>query len=196
VAVCAAQDEPPTFGTTVVSTSGLQGRIYYLKPRTVKLPRFDDLKPVGTIYTNALNIWPQEFSAGFPGITDRFEWFGIDYTGRFWIETPGQYRFSLLSDDGARLSIDDQELIDNDGNHVAIALSAGAFLSRGIHRLHVSYFQGPRFNVALVLAVAPPGASWRMFNTNEFVPPPDTSQWVDGTVSDVRHVSNQLGRQR
>jgi hypothetical protein len=30
-------------------------------------------------------------------------WFGIDYTGRFWVGEPGQYRFSLLSDDGSKL---------------------------------------------------------------------------------------------
>ena len=91
LAVGLAQEKPQyTFGTTVVSTSGLQGRICHLKENTEKLPRLDRMKHVGTIYTNTLNVWPQRFDEGFPGITDRFEWFGIDYTGRFWIEEPGQ----------------------------------------------------------------------------------------------------------
>ena len=125
-----AQEKPQyTFGTTVVSTSGLQGRVYLLKKNISKLPRFDSLKSAGTIYTNTLNVWPQRFDEGFPGISDRFEWFAIDYTARFWIDNAGQYRFSLLSDDGARLSIDNEELIDNDGIHAASALSASAFLS-------------------------------------------------------------------
>ena len=88
----------------------------------------------------------------------------IDYTGRFWIEEPGQYRFSLLSDDGATLRIDNKEIIDNDGTHAPSALSASAHLSRGIHMMRVSYFQGPRFTVALVLAIGAPGAPWRIFN--------------------------------
>jgi hypothetical protein len=186
-----AQEKPEyTFGTTVVSTSGLQGRIYFLKENTEKLPRLDRMKSVGTIYTNMLNVWPQRFDEGFPGISDRFEWFGIDYTGRFWIEAAGQYRFSLLSDDGSRLSIDGKELIDNDGTHAAYALSASAFLSRGVHAMRVAYYQGPRFTVALVLAVGAPGAPWRIFNTGDFLPPKDPADWVKGKISDVRRSTN------
>ncbi len=81
----------------MVSTSGLQGHIYFLKEGVDKLPRFDRMKSAGTIYTNMLNVWPQRFDEGFPGISDRFEWFGIDYTGRFWVEEAGPYRFSLVS---------------------------------------------------------------------------------------------------
>lgn len=183
-----AQDQPQyTFGTTVVSTSGLEGKVYLLKKNTSKLPRFENMKSAGTIYTNTLNVWPRWFDEGFPGITDRFEWFAIDYTGRFWIDTPGQYRFSLLSDDGSRLSIDDQELIDNDGIHAAAALSASAALSRGVHTIRVSYYQGPRYTVALVLAVAGPGEAWRIFDTDNFVPPKDPAEWTTGSISEVLH---------
>src|SRR5678815_4718645 len=79
-ALLPAQDKPQyTFGTTVVSNAWLQGQIYDLKPGIERLPRLDRMKPAGTIYTNTLNIWPQRFDQGFPGITDRFEWFAIDY---------------------------------------------------------------------------------------------------------------------
>ena len=190
-----AQEQPQyTFGTTVVSTSGFQGRIYFLKRNTHKLPRRDKMKSAGTIYTNTLNVSPRRFEEGFPGISDRFEWFAIDYTGRFWVEEPGQYRFNLLSDDGSRLSIDGQELIDNDGTHPPFALDASAFLSRGVHALRVAYFQGPRFEVALVLTVGAPGADWRVFNTNDFLPPKDPAEWVSGQISDVRHSANPNGK--
>jgi hypothetical protein len=183
-----AQEKPQyTFGTTVVSTSGLQGRIYFLNKNTQRLPHLDRLKSAGAIYTNTLNVWPQRFDEGFPGITDRFEWFAIDYTGRFWIENPGQYRFSHLSDDGSRLSIDNHELIDNDGIHSASALTASAFLSRGAHTMRVSYYQGPGYTVALVLAVSAPESPWRIFNTDDFVPPKDPTEWVTGTIGKVVH---------
>jgi hypothetical protein len=183
-----AQEKPQyVFGTTVVSTSGLEGRVYLLKKNTQKLPRFGSMKSAGTIYTTTLNVWPQRFDEGFPGITDLFEWFAIDYTGRFWIQSAGRYRFSLLSDDGSRLSVDNQELIDNDGTHSAAALSASAFLSRGIHTLRVSYYQGPRYTVALVLAVAAPEAAWRIFNTDDFAPPQDPTEWITGSIGEVRH---------
>jgi hypothetical protein len=41
----------------------------------------------------------------------------------------------------------------------------------------VSYFQGPRFEVALVLQVAPPGEEFRLFSTDEFKPPLHPESW-------------------
>jgi hypothetical protein len=185
-AILAAEDNPAyTFGTTVVDSSGLEGHVYLLKERTEKLPKFKEKEAIGKIYTRTLNVWPQPFDDGFPGITDRFEWFAIDYKGKFWIETPGRYRFSLLADDGARLWINDELLVNNDGVHMARAVSASATLTRGVHQIRVSYFQGPRFTVALVLAVAPVNEPWRIFHTDDFKPPKDPDQWVNGKVQDV-----------
>src|SRR5205807_5309747 len=103
------------FGTTVVMPMGLKGQIYHLRRNTEWLPDFRKMKPVGSIYTPSLNIPLQSFNQGFPGVTKRFEWFAIDYTGRFWIAQPGLYRFSLISDDGSKLYIDDALVIENDG---------------------------------------------------------------------------------
>ena len=108
----------PVFGTTVVIPSGLRGLVYHIGHNTPRLPDFEKMKPAGpAIYTSSLNVPAQDFRQGFPGVTKRIEWFAIDYTGRFWISNPGLYRFSLLSDDGAKLYIDDQVVIDNDGVH-------------------------------------------------------------------------------
>jgi hypothetical protein len=92
------------FGTTVVISSGLRGQIYFLPQNTLVLPKFEKLEPVGTIYTSSLNISPREFSEGFPGVTNRIEWFAIVYTGRFYIDKPGKYRFAVASDDGSSSS--------------------------------------------------------------------------------------------
>jgi hypothetical protein len=177
--VAAAQEEPtPVFGTTVVIPSGLRGLVYHIHHNTSALPNFKKMKPAGPpIYTSSLNLPPQDFRRGFPGVTKRFEWFAIDYTGRFWINDPGTYTFSLLSDDGANLYIDDQVLIDNDGVHRPLEKMSDVDLAGGLHRLRVSYFQGPKFYVALVLKVAGPGQSLRVFSTDEFKPPPDPEQW-------------------
>ena len=173
----AQQIQVPTFGTTVVISSGLCGQIYEIPADTIWLPRFSKLKPVGTIYTTVLNVPPRNFNEGFPGVTQRSEWFAIDYAGKFWIQKPGKYRFALNSDDGSKLYIDDHLVIDNDGMHPAVTETGKRKLSLGIHRIRVSYFQGPRFQVALTLAVAPPGETWRIFNTDDFKPPPDSEIW-------------------
>ena len=181
------QEKPAyTFGTTVVDSSGFEGRVYNLEPNAQKLPKFSRMQPVGSVYTNSLNVWPQNFAEGFPNITERFEWFAIQYTGKFWIEKDGRYRFSLLSDDGARLEVNNKLVIDNDGVHGAAAVSASATLTRGVHEIRVEYFQGPRFTVALVLAVGPPGEPWRVFDMKDFRPPQDPAQWQKGKISDIQ----------
>jgi hypothetical protein len=174
-----AQEPEPVyvFGTTVVIPSGLKGVIYHLSRFTKKLPSLDKEKPRGSIYTSSLNIPAQDYKQGFPGITKRLEWFAIDYTGRFWINEPGEYRFSLTSDDGSRLLIDHQEVIDNDGLHLPQTTTGKVELSGGIHTLEVPYFQGPKFAVALVLKIAGPGQDFRVFSTEEFKPPSNPETW-------------------
>jgi hypothetical protein len=176
VTVPLVAQEPPettaTFGTTVVLSTGLEGRVYHLSQDITKLPDFRKMKPVGKIYTTSLNIPPQDFKAGFPGVTKRFEWFAIVYTGRFWAEKPGYYDFSLTSDDGSLLHIDDELVVDNDGQHSAQERTGSIQLKKGAHDIRVSYFQGPGTQLALVLKVAPPREEMRIFSTDDLKPPP------------------------
>ena len=187
-----AQETPKyTFGTTVSSSAGLDGKIYLLNRGTEVLPRFNPKVAAGSIYTTSLNVPPQSFLRGFPGITNRFEWFAIDYTGRFWIEHPGLYAFNLLSDDGAKLWINDRLLIDNDGTHPPLALTASARLSRGAYRLRVAYFQGPRHGVALVLSVRTPEQPWRVFRTDDFLPQHRSDEvWTPGRITAIKRAEN------
>ena len=61
--------------------------------------------------------------------------------------------------------------IDNDGLHAPRERTGSVALARGVHDVRVSYFQGPRYQVALVLKIAPPGEEMRIFNTDELRPP-------------------------
>jgi hypothetical protein len=167
------------FGTTVVDPTRLRGQIYYLKPGTAALPNFKKLKPVGSIYTNGFYIPRTAFYKGFPGVTDRFEWFAIDYTGNFYIANPGNYDFVMFSDDGSILYIDGKKVVRNDGVHPTRRADGSVTLTQGLHSLRLSYFQGPREWVALVLAVRMPNEDgWRIFNTDNFKPPADATQSI------------------
>ena len=154
----------------MVDTTGLEGKIYYIKRGSQRLPEFSKMKPKGNIYTSELNVPLQHWRVGFPGVTKRYEWFAIDYHGRLWIDQPGDYRFALVSDDGAKLYIDDQVVIDNDGVHPASRREGRGELTGGMHRIRLSYFQGPRDGVALILEVARPGDRYRIFSTKDFRP--------------------------
>ena len=176
------QEQTVSFGTTVVVPGGLEGVIYHISSRSKAIPDLRKIKPRGKIYVSTLNIPLRDFTEGFPGVTKRQEWFAIDYTGRFWIEKPGLYRFALTSDDGSRLDIDDRTVVDNDGIHPAYTKSGSVELSGGIHRIRVQYFQGPRLQVALVLQIAGPvvagqDAEMRVFSTDEFKPPANPEDW-------------------
>ncbi len=182
-----------TFGTTVVSASVLEGKVYFIKEIASGMPNFEKLKPQGTIYTDALNIAPQAFTVGFPGISDRNEWFGIDYTGRIWIDIEDEYHFDLGSDDGSRLYLDDKLVIDNEGIHAPERVKGSAVLTRGVHKIRVTYFQGPRFSVALVLGVARGKEQFKLFRTRDFQPPKDGQELMPGEIRKIKKGTRPIG---
>jgi hypothetical protein len=73
------QSAAPTFGTTVVLPGGLRGAVYFVLKDTTVLPDFerDEVQRIGEVWTDALNILPRHWRSGFPGLTERFEWFAI-----------------------------------------------------------------------------------------------------------------------
>ena len=160
------------FGTNVPQSGGFTGLVYALKPGEEYLPNFNRRKPISKIWTASLNVPSQDFSRGFPGIPNRVEWFAIDYKGEFWIETAGRYRFALTSDDGSILYIDGHLIIDNDGVHPAVTRQETIRLKAGLHSIRVSYFQGPRWQLALTLHVICPGQRPKIFDTKDFPIPP------------------------
>src|SRR5579862_5942919 len=196
-AICYAQGGSlATFGTTVVIPGGLTGKIYNIPPSSSRLPKFEKLEPVGTIYATGLDIPPTEFTEGFPGVTDRIEWFAIDFNGRFYIRNPGSYRFRLCSDDGSKLYFDGKVAIDNDGIRGTECLDTGVKLSGGIHTIRLSYFQGPRYHLCLMLGVQKPGDTtlWP-FNTDDFAAPENPADWKYGSLDSlVTPPDSDIGR--
>ena len=61
------------------------------------------------------------------------------------------YEFFLKSDDGSRLTINGQQVIDNDGEHGAREKNGKITLKKGEHKVELDYFQGPRYRIALQL---------------------------------------------
>ncbi len=137
------------FGTKDWISDGFEGSVYALPINTQKLPVFDTMKPIGKIYIKELNVSTRSWTNGFSGVTDRFEWFAIDYNGKFKVKKVGRYNFTLVSDDGSRLFIDDSLIVDNDGIHGPARKTGTIELNTSPHSLRVQYFQGPRTQIAL-----------------------------------------------
>ncbi len=158
------------FGRPWPDLLNLKGRLYFLPDTTTGMPNLVPLQPHGTVYTSALNVPPRPFETGFPDLTDRTEWFGIDYRGTFEAPTAGVYRWRLVSDDGSRLWIDGVEVIDNDGLDGVREAEGAIELGEGTHAIRVWYFQGPPGDVALQLFVTPPSGQERVFDLRDFSP--------------------------
>src|SRR5205814_9335784 len=70
------------------------------------------------------------------------------------------YRFTTSSDDGSNLYVDGKQVVDNDGIHPTRSASGSLKLSKGVHKVTVSFFQiggGAELDVA----VEGPGMSYQ-----------------------------------
>jgi hypothetical protein len=134
--------------------------VYQLPEGTKKLPDFSTIGAKLTkVCMDQYSVAPRDWSTGFPGITDLFEWFALRTTTRLVVPADGTYTFRLNSDDGAKLYINGNLVIDNDGQHAPTAKDATITLTAGEHALAIDYFQGPRYQIALELYWKTPGAS-------------------------------------
>ncbi|OAQ39933.1 beta-N-acetylhexosaminidase [Pedobacter psychrophilus] len=80
----------------------------------------------------------------FTKVSGKAREYGIVFTGFINVNENANFEFSLYSDDGSRLYIDDELIIDNDGKHARFERSAGVALQSGLHKIKVLYFDdGP-----------------------------------------------------
>lgn len=67
--------------------------------------------------------------------------FGMVYSGYIEIPLDGLFTFYTISDEGSRLYIDGNLVVDNDGTHVAAEASGSICLNEGYHKIKVEYFE-------------------------------------------------------
>jgi hypothetical protein len=110
----------------------------------------------------------REFTAGFPGVPNLFEWFGLDARASLVTSVAGTYTFKLHSDDGAILFINNQKIIDHDGQHAPSSKEGSVTLAAGTHSFRILYFQGPATHIALQLFWTPPNKAQEIVPTAAF----------------------------
>ena len=116
-----------------------------------QIPPFEHLTPVYTFITSTLNVSPRNYTEGFPtakmqSVVDNF---AIRFRGRLAIEMPGTYTFALNSDDGSKLYINQNLVVDNDGIHPPRYVEGSLKLAAGMHHIEIHYFQGQPYQIAL-----------------------------------------------
>jgi hypothetical protein len=131
------------------------------------------------LFFNQLNVPTRSFSEGFSTTTGTvlvdpetgntlYEWFALHFESQIQLgatDHPGRYQFAVLSDDGALLWLDqgatpNTPFINNDGETPSrlrcatsgINFSAATTSTPGtLIPMKLDYFQGPRYNIALML---------------------------------------------
>jgi len=68
--------------------------------------------------------------------------FSLLFDGYLKIEKDGIYHFTTRSDDGSILYIDDNEVVNNDGDHGSVEAAGKAALKKGFHNIKVAYYDG------------------------------------------------------
>ena len=105
---------------------------------------------IGQLVFPALDFLPRDTKQNFPGVTrpDRFA-FLLD--SKLTIDTAGCYVFSLASDDGSRLWLNDALIIDNDTPHQWKVVRDTQQLTPGVFPVRVWYFNAyiPLMGLAL-----------------------------------------------
>lgn len=87
---------------------------------------------------------------------EREQFFAFDYEGFINIPKDGLYTFYLATNDGGRLFIDNEVLINNDGLHPLAEMHKAIALKAGLHPISVKYFQEGGSN-GLVVSWQGPG---------------------------------------
>ena len=101
------------------------------------------------------------------------DYFAMTFDGYIDIAADGDYTFYLSSDDGSRLLLDGNVIINNDGTHGVVMKTGSTCLAPGYHQIRVEYFEKTGGNT-LIVGYEGPGVSKTVLNNviySEPVPP-------------------------
>ncbi len=111
---------------------GIQVEYYYPSGKDVAIETLDNMEPKATgIVPEIVMDVPQR---------EQKDRFALRFTGNLLVPKSGKYTFSIASDDGSRLYLDDKLLVNHDGLHGMSEKSSAIKLSPGSHKLVVTYF--------------------------------------------------------
>ena len=96
------------------------------------LPDFDALQALNTGTANSIDVF---------SIRQRDDHFGIVYKGYIEVPEDGIYTLFLASDDGSKLYMGEELLIDNDGQHGVNEVAGEIALEAGTHPIRIEFFE-------------------------------------------------------
>lgn len=119
---------------------------YYEPADPVSLESINNNKAIKTGTTSVISN----------SLRQRAEKFVLTFDGYIKITKDGFHTFFTDSDDGSKLFIDDNEVVNNDGNHGNTEKSGRILLRKGLHKIKVLFFDGAGNN-SLNVSMQPDG---------------------------------------
>lgn len=96
------------------------------------LPDFSTLEPVSEGIARSIDVF---------SVRQRDDHFGVVYSGYLDVPERGIYRLYLSSDDGSRLFVGNELIVDNDGQHGVAEKMGEVALEAGLHTIRIEYFE-------------------------------------------------------
>jgi hypothetical protein len=119
----------PLPATAALCKEGLN--VQYYEGTWDSLPDFYQIIPLKTGVTKKADL----------SFSDKNELFGLAFQGFLKVPQTGVYNFYLSSDDGGRMFLENETLIDYDGIHGPGIRKATVALEQGLHPFRLIYFQ-------------------------------------------------------
>ena len=127
---------------------------HWMKGEKVKNPKqgiaWKYYEPEGEISLESIQTSPVKKEGIANAISEkvkqREEKYALQFDGYIKIDKDGVYHFSTISDDGSKLFIDGEEVVNNDGEHGTLEAFGDAALKKGFHKIKVTYFDGGGVN--------------------------------------------------
>lgn len=190
---------------------GAMVQFYKLQSPQSTIPNMNAMTPDHTLITETINF--ASTKEPWLGLSDDFkDHFAAKVSGYLTIEEAGDHTFYLRSDDGSRLKIAGQTVIDHDGLHGMSEKVGTKHLKAGVHAIEIEYFErtggaglslqyaGPSFAKKLVPndvlshskhLVSPnnPGLIARYYNANSSL---SKIPYMDPDHPDVKRIEAQL----
>ena len=110
---------------------GLRQEYYEYEGDWRRLPDFATLSPVSAGVVDTLGV----------GARRRDQRFALRLTGYIRVPEDGVYVLATRSDDGTRLWVGEQLVVDNDGLHTMVEEAGEIALRAGLHAVRLEYFQ-------------------------------------------------------
>ncbi|MEM9802640.1 MAG: alpha-L-fucosidase [Planctomycetota bacterium] len=109
-------------------TPGLRAEVYEGAWQT--LDQMNGREPVQTVDVEGFDL----------GVRTRSEQCALAFVGYVQVPEDGLYTFALVSDDGSRLSVHDERVVDNDGLHGMERADGKVALRAGYHPIRIEWF--------------------------------------------------------